>query len=189
MSDSPPPQMSTWMRLAIEMGPLVLFLIASGRWGIYVATVVFMVAVLVALAVSYRIEHKFAMVPLISASFVFVFGGLTLWLHDDTFIKIKVTLINVLFSAMLLGGLAFKRLYIKQILSASMQLDEIGWRKLTVRWGLFFLTLAVLNEIVRRNVDTQTWVNFKVWGVLVLSMVFMFAQMPLIKRHSIEGTE
>jgi len=189
MSGPERPKISTGLRLAIDIGPLFLFLVASAQFGIYVATGVFMAAILVALAVSWRVEGKLAILPLVTAVFVIVFGGLTLWLHDDTFIKIKVTVINALFGAILLGGLCFGRSFIKQLLGASFQLDDAGWRKLTLRWGLFFLALAGLNEFVRHNVDTQMWVKFKFFGVTALSMGFMFAQMPLIKRHSVESAE
>jgi intracellular septation protein len=189
MSESPRPQIPTGARIAIDLGPLLLFLVVSGQFGIYVGTGAFMVAILIALAVGWRVEGKLAILPLVTAIFVIVFGGLTLWFHDDTFIKVKVTAINALFGGILLGGLCFGRSFIKQILGASFQLDEAGWRKLTLRWGLFFFALAGLNELVWRNVETQMWVNFKFFGVTALSMGFMFAQMPLIKRHSVEGAE
>ena len=123
--------------------------------------------------------------PLVSGVVVMVFGGLTLWLHDDLFIKMKPTIVNTLFGAVLLGGLLFGRSLLGYVFDSAFQLDAEGWRKLTFRWGVFFLFLAVLNEVVWRNFSLDTWVAFKVWGNMPLTLVFTFSQMPLIMRHSL----
>ena len=126
------------------------------------------------------------MMPLVSAGFVGVFGALTLWLHDDTFIKVKVTLINALFGAALLGGLYFGQLFLKLVMGEAIRMTDEGWRKLTIRWGLFFFAMAVLNEVIWRTQSTDFWVNFKVFGLLPLSLVFALAQAPLMTRYMIE---
>lgn len=178
--------MNQGLKLLIEMGPLIAFFLANWLGGIFVATGVFMVATLIALAVSWMLTRKLATMPLISAVFVAFFGGLTLWLHDDLFIKVKVTLINALFGAILLGGAFFGRNYLKLVMGEAVKLTEEAWRVLTIRWGVFFLALAVLNEIVWRNFDTSTWVNFKVFGLLPITLVFALANAPFMSRHMIE---
>lgn len=178
--------MSQGRKLLIELGPLAVFFAANWKAGIFWGTGAFMVATVVALAASWYLTRKLAMVPLISAVFVAVFGGLTLWLQSDLFIKVKVTLINALFGAVLLGGAAFGRNYLKLIMGEAMKLPESAWRTLTIRWGVFFLALALANEIVWRSVSTDTWVNFKVFGILPLTLVFALANAPYMARHMSE---
>ena len=174
------------LKILVEAGPLVAFFIANAKAGIFWATGVYMVAAALALAVSWAMTRKLAVVPIATLGFVLVFGALTLWLNDDVFIKMKVTLINALFGVTLLGGLAFGRSLLKPVFGEAMNLTPEGWKALTLRWGLFFLGVAVLNEIVWRSVSTDTWVDFKVFGILPLTMVFALAQIPLMQRHMIE---
>jgi intracellular septation protein len=174
------------LKLVIEAGPLVVFFIANWFGGIFWATGVFMAAIAISLATSWLLTRKLAVAPLITAGFVAVFGALTLWLHDDTFIKVKVTLINALFGTLLLGGLAFRQVLLKLVMGEAIKMDDDGWRKLTLRWGLFFLFLAILNEIVWRTQATNMWVNFKVFGMLPLTLIFALAQAPLMTKHMIE---
>jgi len=174
------------LKILVEAGPLVAFFIANAKAGIFWATGVYMVAAAVALAVSWAMTRRLAIVPIATLGFVLVFGALTLWLNDDVFIKMKVTLINALFGVTLLGGLAFGRSLLKPVFGEAMNLTPEGWKALTLRWGLFFLGVAVLNEIVWRSVSTDTWVDFKVFGILPLTMVFALAQIPLMQRHMIE---
>jgi intracellular septation protein len=176
----------SWARILVEWGPLISFFIANARGGIFWGTGVFMVATAIALAVSWTWTRKLALVPLIGAVFVAIFGGLTLWLQNDTFIKVKVTLVNLLFGAILLTGLAFGKQFLKLILGEALKMDDEGWRILTLRWGLFFFALALLNEIVWRTVSTDLWVNFKVFGILPITLLFAVSQAPLMNRHLIE---
>jgi intracellular septation protein len=145
-----------------------------------------MVAVLVALAISYILTRHLPIMPVVTAIIVVVFGGLTLFLHDATFIKVKPTIIYALFGAILLGGLFFNKPLLGMVLDSMFQLTEEGWRKLTLRWALFFLVLAVLNEIVWRNTSTNLWVDFKVFGVVPLTLIFGALQVPLLKKYEIE---
>jgi intracellular septation protein len=184
MSAAPRRTLSPGAKLGIELGPLVVFFAANAKLGIYWGTGLFMAAMALAVAVSYAVERKVAVMPLVALAFVLVFGGLTIALGDEQLIKIKVTAINALFGAILLGGLAFGRPLLRHVLDSSLQLTDVGWRKLTLRWALFFFGLAALNEMVRRNVDTSAWVAFKSFGILPLTFVFMLAQMPLLKRHA-----
>ena len=173
-------------KLLIEMGPLLAFFLGNWKAGIFWGTGIFMVATVIALSASWILTRKIATVPLVSAGFVAIFGGLTLYLQSDLFIKVKVTLINALFAATLLGGVAFGRNYLKVVMGEAMKLPDAAWRTLTIRWGVFFLVLAGLNEIVWRSVPTDTWVNFKVFGILPLTLVFALANAPYMARHMIE---
>ena len=178
-------ELSPGLKLLIEAGPLLLFFVVNARWGIFAGTAAYMAAAAVAMAASWLLIRRIALMPVIALVFVLAFGGLTIWLHDDTFIKIKVTLINALFGAILLAGLAFDRLWLKLVMGEAIAMDDEGWRKLTLRWGLFFLFLAGLNEAVWRSVSTDTWVSFKVFGLLPLTFLFAIAQTPLMTRHMI----
>ena len=178
--------MKPGVKILVEMGPLLAFFIGNWKAGIFWGTGIFMVATAVALAVSWALTRKFAMVPLISAIFVAIFGALTLYLQSDLFIKVKVTLINALFGTILLGGAAFGRNYLKVVMGEAMKLSEAAWRTLTIRWGVFFFFLAALNEVMWRSVSTDTWVNFKVFGLLPLTLVFALANAPFMARHMIE---
>jgi intracellular septation protein len=186
MSDAPAPKLGQWTKLLIEMGPLVAFFIANWKAGIFWGTGIFMAATAAALTASWVLTRKIAMVPLVSAVFVALFGALTLWLHSELFIKVKVTLINALFGAVLLGGVAMGRSYIKLIMGEAVKLTEEAWRTLSIRWGVFFLAMAVLNEVVWRNFSTDAWVNFKVFGLLPITLAFAFANAPYMTKHMIE---
>ena len=186
MSDAPTPKLGQWTKLLIEMGPLVAFFIANWKAGIFWGTGIFMAATAAALTASWVLTRKIAMVPLVSAVFVALFGALTLWLHSELFIKVKVTLINALFGAVLLGGVAMGRSYIKLIMGEAVKLTEEAWRTLSIRWGVFFLAMAALNEVVWRNFSTDAWVNFKVFGLLPITLAFAFANAPYMTKHMIE---
>jgi len=174
------------VKILVEAGPLIAFFIGNWRGGIFWGTGIFMTATVVALAISWAMTRKIAVMPLVSAVFVGIFGTLTLWLHDDTFIKVKVTLINALFGAVLLGGLIYGQLFLKIVMGEAIRMMDEGWRRLTIRWGVFFFALAVANEIVWRTQSTDFWVDFKVFGLLPISLVFAFAQAPMMTRYMIE---
>jgi intracellular septation protein len=188
MTEATKPQLPPLLKLAFDLGPLVLFFVANSRYGIFVATATFMVAVVAALAASYALTRVLPIMPVVTAIIVLVFGGLTLFLHNDTFIKVKPTIIYVLFGGILLGGLAFGKSFLGVVFDSLFHLTEEGWRKLTFRWGLFFLALALLNEIVWRNTSTNVWVDFKVFGFLPLTFLFGALQYPLLKKYAVEST-
>jgi intracellular septation protein len=159
-----------------------------GEFGgpIFVATGLFMAATALALIASWALTRTLPIMPLVSGVVVLIFGALTLYLQDDIFIKMKPTIVNTLFGGVLLGGLLFGKSLLGYVFDSAFSLDAEGWRKLTFRWGLFFLFLALVNEVVWRNFSTDAWVTFKVWGIMPITLLFTFSQMPLIMRHSLE---
>ena len=179
-------QMNPLLKLGLEMGPLLIFFLVNSSQGLFVGTGAFMVATVIALGLSYGIARTVPIMPLVTAVFVLIFGGLTLLLADELFIKLKPTIVNLLFATILFVGLVTGRLFIKILLESAFQLNERGWLILTRAWIGFFIFLAVLNEVVWRNVSTDTWVSFKVFGILPITLVFSFALLPVIMRHSLE---
>ena len=198
-------QLSPGLKLALDLGPLLLFFLANSRpalfapllrplltpelvsgehAGIFVATGVFIPAVVVALIVSYVHTRHLPVMPLVTAAIVVVFGGLTLALQNETFIKLKPTIVYVLLGTVLLGGLAFRKPLLGMVFDAVFNLTDAGWRKLTLRWALFFFALAIVNEIVWRTQSTDFWVSFKVFGVLPLTLAFGALQYPLLNRYA-----
>jgi len=175
------------LKFVLDIGPLLLFFAANARFGIFTATGVFMAAALTAVAVTYSITRHLAIMPMVTAVIVLVFGTLTLVLHNDLFIKVKPTIIYVLFGGTLLGGLAFGKPLLGILLDQMFTLTDEGWRKLTLRWALFFLALAVLNEIVWRTQTTDFWVAFKVFGVVPLTFIFGALQMPLLTKYGTDN--
>ena len=174
-------------RLALDLGPLALFF---GTYKLlddfFVATGVFMVAILAALGIGYWSERRLSPMPLVTAVLVLIFGGLTIGLKSEVFLKVKPTVLYTFFAALLLGGLVFNRLFIKYVFEQAFELTEKGWRSLTWRWGLFFVFLAGLNEIIWRNMSTDFWVSFKFAGVLPLTFLFALAQTPFVLKHQVE---
>ena len=173
------------IKLLVELGPLVVFFIGNSRYGIFAGTGAFMVATVIALAVSRAVLGRIPTMPLVSGFFVIVFGGLTLWLQDDQFIKLKPTIVNGLFAAILFAGLAAGKSLLKIVFDDVFRLTEEGWRQLTFRWALFFVALAILNEIVWRFFSTDFWVSFKVFGIMPITMAFAIAQVGLLERHEL----
>src|SRR5499426_4424630 len=209
MTESPAaakPKLNPGLKLALDLGPLLLFFLANMRptlfapllapflpaellngphAGIFTATVIFIPAVLIALAIGYAKTRHLPVMPLVTAIVVVVFGGATLILQNEQFIKLKPTIIYVLFGGVLLGGLAFGKSLLGMVFDSVFNLTEEGWRKLTLRWALFFLALAVLNEVVWRTQSTDFWVAFKVFGVVPITFVFAALQYPLLTKYAV----
>ena len=193
-------EMAPLLKLALELGPLGVFFLFNSRGQqiaesfpilqkvgepIFLATAAFMVAITVSLTVSLWLTKRLPIMPLVSGVVVLVFGALTLWLHDELFIKLKPTIVNCLFGAILLGGLYFGKALLGYVFDSAFKLTDEGWQKLTSRWGVFFFVLAAINEIVWRNFSTDFWVNFKVFGVMPITLLFTMSQLPLIQKHAI----
>jgi len=171
-------------KLVLELGPLIVFFVANARADIFVATAWFMGAMVISLALSWLLLKKVAVMPLVTGAVVLIFGGLTLWLQDDMFIKMKPTITNVLFGGTLLVGLVFGQSLLRYVFGDVYRLQPRGWFLLTLRWGLFFLLLAALNEVIWRSFSTDLWVAFKVWGIMPLTIVFSLLQLPLLNRYA-----
>lgn len=173
-------------KLATELGPLVIFFAANAKFGLFVATGAFMVAIVAAIAASYIVTKHVPLMAIVTAVIVLVFGGLTLFFHDELFIKIKPTIIYALFAVTLGIGLLMGRSFIAVMFDQMFNLTSEGWRLLTIRWMVFFAGMAVLNEIIWRTQSTDFWVSFKAFGVIPITAVFAMLQTSLIKRYSIE---
>jgi intracellular septation protein len=171
-----------FLKLLLELGPLLVFFVMNAQVGIYYGTGCFVGATVVALIASKLLHGRIPTMPLVSGFFVVVFGGLTLWLHDDLFIKMKPTIVNALFAVALFGGLATGQSWLKYLFGDAFRLTEVGWRKLTFRWACFFVVLAVINEIVWRNSTTEFWISFKLLGIMPLTMIFALSQIGLLKK-------
>ncbi|WP_417519950.1 septation protein A [Minwuia sp.] len=186
-------EMSPGLKFATEIGPLILFFAANSQahrifgndvaQNIFYATGVFMVAIVLSLIVSISIERRPPVMPLISGVLVLIMGGLTLYLQDELFIKLKPTIVNILFAVGLMTALAFGQLVLKYIFGGAFKLSEKGWRILTWRWSGFFIYLAVVNEIVWRTQTTDFWVAFKVWGIMPMTIAFALWQMRVVNQH------
>ncbi|MEM7192344.1 MAG: septation protein A [Pseudomonadota bacterium] len=173
-------------KLLIELGPLLVFFGTNAAYGIYIGTAAFMVATVLALGTAWWLYRKVPVMPIVSAGLVLIFGGLTLYLHDETFIKLKPTIVYVMFSVLLLGGLAVNKPVLALLFGPVFNLTDEGWRKLTIRWTVFFLAMALLNEFVWRNFSTDTWVSFKAFGFLPITFLFAMSQVPLMQRYGVQ---
>lgn len=193
-------ELSPLLKLALELGPLGVFFLFNARGEqiaeaipvlqsigqpIFLATAAFMVAITISLSVSLWLTKRLPIMPLVSGVVVLVFGALTLWLHDELFIKLKPTIVNCLFGSVLLGGLLFGKSLLGYVFDSAFRLTDEGWRKLTFRWGVFFFVLAAINEIVWRSFSTDFWVSFKVFGVMPITLLFTLSQLPLIQKYAI----
>ncbi|MBS4084138.1 MAG: septation protein A [Rhizobiales bacterium] len=176
-------------KLALDLGPLLLFFFANSYRGIYFATGAFMVATIVTLAISYYLIRRFPVMPIVTAVIVMVFGALTLWLHNDTFIKLKPTIIYVMFGVILIAGLLTGRPLFQIVLDGALHMTETGWKKLTFNWALFFLVMAGVNEFVWRTFTTDQWVAFKTFGFLPLTLVFALSQAPIMAKYAIKNPD
>ncbi len=207
---SPPAAENPFLKLALEMGPLMVFFLSNSKpelirpllrpllpasllegpqSNIFVATAAFMIAMLLSLILTKWLLKKLPIMPLVSGVVVLIFGGLTLYLKDDLFIKLKPTIVNSMFGAVLLGGLAFGKPLLPYVLDSVFKLTGEGWKKLTFRWGVFFFVLAAINEGVWRMFSTDFWVSFKVWGVMPITIVFAMSQMGLLQRYALNEDE
>jgi intracellular septation protein len=181
--------LSPWVKLAIDFGPLIVFFTSFKLGDIYLATGTFMAASLIAMIASRLLTGHVAAMLKVTFVIVMVMGGLTLYLQDETFVKMKLTVINCLFAAILLFGMATGRLYIKMLMEMAFEMEDEGWRKLTRNYALFLLVMAAVNETIWRTQTTDFWVNFKTFGYMAATFIFLMAQMPTLSKHIRESEE
>jgi len=177
--------MKSVTKLFVDIGPLAVFFIFYTRSDLKTAILPFMIATIVAVLFSYILEKKIPLMPTFGAIIILIFGGLTIYFDNETFFKMKPTIINILFAGILYGGIIFKKPLLRYLLGAALKLEDKGWDILTKRWISFFIALAILNEIVWRTQTTDVWVNFKVFGILPITFIFTLTQFTTIKKYQI----
>lgn len=192
----------SWVKPALEFGPLIVFfavfmlyrsdtVMLGGReyGGFILATLAFIPALFAATAVQWWLTGKLSPMQVATLVLVTVFGGLSVWLNDPRFFKIKPTIIYLLFAAILGTSLALRRNWLGAVLSEALPMDDHGWRKLTARMAVFFVVLAVLNEVIWRTMSDSTWVYFKTFGLPVLLFAFLLGNAGLYKAHALPGAK
>jgi intracellular septation protein len=183
-------ELTQGQRSAIDLGPLVVFFAANYLYGIMVGTAALMAATIIAIGVTYTMERTIPPMPALTCVFVMIFGGLTLYFDNELFIKIKPTIVNLLFASALTTGILLRRNLMKIMLGRVMKLSDEGWLLMTKRWIGMFVVLAVVNEAVWRSVDTDTWVSFKAFGIPVLVIIFSIVMvMPIVQKHQTNDTD
>ncbi|WP_235890388.1 septation protein A [Sandaracinobacter neustonicus] len=179
-------ELDGWKKLSVDLGPLLVFFAVYSRFDVFVGTAAFMVATAIAMGISWALTRHIAAMTWFSAVLVGVFGGLTLWLHDETFIKMKPTIVFLTLSGVLTFGLLRGRNYLKTVVGSAFNgLSDEGWTLLTRRWALFFLLLGLTNELLWRAFPTNIWLHFKIWGDSLLTFLFMGAQVPMMLKHGL----
>ena len=178
--------MKSIFKLLIDIGPLAVFFFFYTRGDLKTAILPFMIATIIADLFSYIIEKKIPIMPTVGAVIILIFGGLTIYFDNETFFKMKPTIINLLFAAVLYGGVILNKSLLRYLLGAALKLQDEGWDILTKRWIGFFIALAILNEIIWRTQTTDIWVSFKVFGILPITFIFTLTQFSTIKRYQIE---
>ena len=178
--------MKSLLKLFVDVGPLVVFFIFYSRGNLQSAILPLMIATVIAVAFSYIMEKKIPIMPTIGAAIILIFGGLTIYFDNEVFFKMKPTIINILFAAILYGGQIMERPLLKYLFSGNLKLQDEGWDRLTKRWIGFFIALAILNEIVWRTQSTDLWVTFKVFGILPITFIFTMTQFALVKKYQID---
>ena len=172
-----------WLKPTVDFAPLAVFFAANFLYDLMVATAAVIVASSLAVVLWLIVARRLPVMPLVTALVVGTLGGLTLWLDDERFVKMKPTIVQGLFSLILFGGLAVKRPLLRLVMDQAWPMDQEGWRRLTRRFAFFFAAMAALNELVWRTQSTDFWVTYKVFGILGLTVLFAMAQTPLMQRH------
>ncbi len=178
--------MKSIYKLLIDIRPLAVFFIFYTRGDLKTAILPFMIATIIAVLFSYILEKKIPIMPTVGAVIILIFGGLTIYFDNETFFKMKPTIINLLFAGILYGGIILNKSLLRYLLGAALKLQDEGWDILTKRWIGFFIALAILNEIIWRTQTTDMWVNFKVFGILPITFIFTLTQFSTIKKYQIE---
>ena len=178
----------SFLKFITDFGPLLIFFTIYYKSGNNLSAAIppLIISTLIAVVIMYVVEKKIPYVPLIGAVVISLFGVLTLYFNNPIFIYMKPTIVNLIFAAILLiSNLHFNKNYLKLFLQTAFQLNDEGWKKLNLRWAYFFIFLAILNEVVWRTQPETTWVNFKVWGMLPITIIFTAMQLPLINKYKL----
>ncbi len=178
----------SFLKFITDFGPLLIFFTIYYKSGNNLSTAIppLIISTLIAVAIMYFVEKKIPYVPLIGAIVISLFGGLTLYFDNPIFIYMKPTIVNIIFAGILIvSNIYFNKNFLKFFLQTAFQLNDEGWKKLNFRWAYFFIFLAILNEIVWRTQPESTWVNFKVWGILPITIIFTAMQLPLINKYKL----
>ena len=188
MSAAPKREIGAGLRLLLDLGPLVLFFVANAKFGVFTGTAIFIAAFVAALAVGFALTRRLSMLQLFSGFLVIVMGGLTIWLHDETFIKVKPTIYYAIVTALLMFAMITGRPLLKNVLgSAYPGLEQAGWDKLTRNWALFFVAMAIANEAVWRSTTTAHWISYKLWIAIPTTFLFALANVPMLMRHGLNA--
>ena len=177
------------LKIAIEHGPLVVFFATFIFSNLMTATLSLVAATVIAVGVGLAVERRIATMPLITGGVVLIFGGLTLVFQDETFIKMKPTVVQALFASVLIGGLMINKPLLKPLLKNAWRLENLSWKILTRRFAMFFIVMAILNELVWRTQSTEFWVTYKVFGTIGITIVFTLTQLPFINRNQIPNED
>ena len=178
----------SFLKFITDFGPLLIFFTIYYKSGNNLSAAIppLIIATLIAVTIMYFVEKKIPYVPLIGAIVISLFGGLTLYFDNPIFIYMKPTIVNIIFAVIfIVSNIYFNKNFLKLFLQTAFQLNDEGWKKLNFRWAYFFIFLAILNEIVWRTQPEATWVNFKVWGMLPITIIFTGMQMPLINKYKL----
>lgn len=191
-------QINPWLKLILEIGPVAVYFLAYQRFsdgvelggtlygGVVAATAVFVPLMLLSLAISWALTRSLPRMAIFTAIIVVVFGGLTIWLNDDTFTKMRPTVVYGLFAFTLGAGMVFqRRSYLKYLMGETMPLEDEGWWLFTRNWVFFFLFMAVFNEFVWRVLGEEAWVWLDTFGQMILTFVFLATQWPLLQKYMI----
>jgi intracellular septation protein len=170
-------------KFLLDLGPLLAFFLANWKFGLLTATGVLMAATCVSLLITYYLTKTVSKFTLISACFIGVFGAATLYFQDTWYLKAKVTLIETLFAGFLFAGLYFKKYFIKDMMGHALDMPDDAWRTLTIRWGLFFIAMAILNLVIWKFFSEGAWVSFKAFGLLGCTIVFVIANTPFMAKY------
>ena len=178
----------SFLKFITDFGPLLIFFTIYYKSGnnLIIAIPPLIISTIIAVGIIYFVEKKIPFVPLIGGVVITIFGGLTLYFNNPVFIYMKPTIVNILFAVILIVSKSlYQKNFLKFFLQTAFQLNDIGWDKLNFRWAYFFIFLALLNEVVWRTQPETTWVNFKVWGILPITVIFTAFQIPLINKYKI----
>lgn len=169
-----------------EFSPIIIFFISYKYLGLNSATMILIATTIITLIINYLTKQKSSIIAIISSLMLVILGGISIYTGDSKFIKLKPTIVNLTFSLILFSGIIKKQGLIKYLLQNTISLSDQAWLKLSLRWAIFFLILALANELVWRNYSEENWIKFKVFGITAVTILFTIMQIPFIHKYSLE---